>query len=248
MQSPATPATDTTSCQGSLGTAGFAFVPAARMRDLLAATGPLDDWAEFAASWNDLALDTYMGDGGRYRKRRYAAFAAEADGAIHRRPHQAHFQTLDYNHLNGGLDRWFEPMSASIGDSRCLATILRFCRNCFGGIAAHNGPWNIELHQFRIEAQPGAEGRPTPEGMHRDGVDFVLVLLIRRENIVSGTTTIAGLDKQSLGSFTLTDPMDAALVDDRRVYHGVTPVIPDDPSKPAFRDVLVVTFRRATAR
>ena len=46
-------------------------------------------------------------------------------------------------------------------------------------------------------------------------------------------------------SFTLTEPFDAALVDDARVYHGVTPVEPLDPAAPAYRDVLVVTFRRA---
>jgi hypothetical protein len=28
------------------------------------------------------------------------------------------------------------------------------------------------------------------------------------------------------------------------VYHGVTPVTPIDPQAPAFRDVLVATFRR----
>ena len=36
----------------------------------------------------------------------------------------------------------------------------------------------------------------------------------------------------------------AALVDDSRVFHGVTAIRPTDPSRPAFRDVLVVTFRR----
>ena len=41
-----------------------------------------------------------------------------------------------------------------------------------------------------------------------------------------------------------TKPLDAALVDDSRVYHGVTPVEPVDPARPAYRDVLVVTFRR----
>jgi hypothetical protein len=59
--------------------------------------------------------------------------------------------------------------------------------------------------------------------MHRDGVDYVLVLLINRRNIRSGTTTVHDLDKRPLGSFTLTDPLDAALVDDARCYHGVTP-------------------------
>jgi len=41
----------------------------------------------------------------------------------------------------------------------------------------------------------------------------------------------------------LTNPFDAALVDDARVAHGVTPVSPLDPSRPGHRDVLVVTFR-----
>ena len=83
------------------------------------------------------------------------------------------------------------------------------------------------------------------EGVHRDGVDYVLVLLIQRHNIASGTTTIHAPDGRELGSFTLAAPFDAALVDDERVYHGVTPVEPIDPHQPAYRDVLVVTFRAA---
>jgi len=39
-------------------------------------------------------------------------------------------------------------------------------------------------------------------------------------------------------------PLDSALLDDSRVYHGVTPVMRLDPRLPAYRDVLVVTFRR----
>jgi hypothetical protein len=70
------------------------------------------------------------------------------------------------------------------------------------------------------------------------------VLLIKRQNIVSGTTTIADLEQRPLGSFTLTDPLDAAFVDDHRVYHGVTPVLPENPEAPAYRDVLVVSFKR----
>jgi hypothetical protein len=101
----------------------------------------------------------------------------------------------------------------------------------------------VETHQFRIEAHPGEAGKPTPEGSHRDGVDFVLVLMIRRENIAKGVTTIHGSDSADLGSFTLEHPFEAALVDDHRVFHGVTAVEPIDPTLPAFRDVLVVTFR-----
>ena len=101
--------------------------------------------------------------------------------------------------------------------------------------------------QFRIEAPPGSEGLPTPEGMHRDGVDFALVLLVNRVNIASGTTSIHAPDSRELGRFTLTHPLDAALVDDSRVAHGVTPVNALEPASPAYRDVLVVTFKNRSS-
>jgi hypothetical protein len=222
---------------------GYAFVLGDEMRRLLLQSGSLADWDAFAASWRDMPLDTYMADGGRYRRRRYAVFAAQPSGAIARLPHQPHFQTLDYNPLHGGIERWFEPMDIDAGSS--LQTILRFCRALFERLAPTVGTWRIEAHQFRIEARAGELGQPTPEGMHRDGVDYVLVLLIRRQNIARGTTTIHDLARNALGSFTLADPFDAALVHDARVYHGVTAVEPIDPAMPAFRDVLVVTFRKA---
>ncbi|MGH7159378.1 MAG: 2OG-Fe dioxygenase family protein [Acetobacteraceae bacterium] len=222
---------------------GFAHLPGARMQALFEAQAPLTDLSEFAASWDDLGLDTYMADGGRYRKRRFGVFAADAGAApIRRRPHQPHYQSRDYNTLNGGIERWFPPISEAVAAGPTMQAILATCRSLFDRMAPGR-TWHVEVHQFRIEARAGIAGRPTPEGMHRDGVDYVLVLLVRRENIRSGVTSIHDLDGHTLGNFTLTEPLSAALVDDHRVLHGVTPVEPEDPARPAFRDVLVVTFR-----
>ncbi|MBX9943360.1 MAG: 2OG-Fe dioxygenase family protein [Reyranella sp.] len=217
------------------------------MRAALARFGTLADWPAFAASWDDLATDTYMADGGRYRRRRFAVYSAPHRGPIVRGPHQPHYQSLDYNTLNGGIERWFEPVTEDIGGGASMRTILDYCRALFGKLAPDTARWHVETHQFRIEAKPGQHGKPTPEGMHRDGVDYVLVLLVARRNIRSGTTTVHDLDRRALGSFTLTDPLDAALVDDRRCFHGVTPVEPENPAQPAYRDVLVVTFRKMPA-
>ena len=225
-----------------LGRDGFAFVPGAAMRAALASFGLLADWESFAASWDDLGLDTYMADGGRYRKRRHAVFAADAAG-IRRKPHQPHYQSRDYNALNGGIERWFAPVADTIGDSASLGTILSFCRALFDRLTS-TPSWHIEMHQFRIEARADAPGQPTPEGTHQDGVDHVLVLLIGRRNLREGVTTVTDLARRKLGSFTLAETFDAALVDDNRVMHGVTAVAPVDPALAASRDVLVVTFRR----
>ena len=229
--------------QFALRDQAYAFAHAGEMQAALQVHGDLSDWEAFAESWNDLGLDTYMADHGRYRRRRHAVFLARAKN-IERLPHRAHFQTLDYNALNGGIQRWFEPIKDEQADSRSLKTILSFCRELFSNLGSGVKQWLIEVHQFRIEAVADTPGLPTPEGMHRDGVDYVLVLLVRRCNISSGTTLVGHPSGDFESSFTLVEPFDAALVDDHRVYHGVTPVQPIDGSLPAYRDVLVVTLRR----
>ena len=223
---------------------GFCFVAAKSMRGLLDQTGPLPDWREFAASWERLGPDTYLAKVGRQRRRRHAVYSARPDGSIRRELHQPHYQSSDYNQLQGDIERWFEPIEPDIGAGNSLAKILELSLSLFAPLAPEVRLWRIEVHQFRIEARPGEPGEPTPEGVHRDGVDFVLVLLIDRQNIASGTTTIHSADGTLLGSFTLTETFDAALVDDSRVFHGVTAVTPLDPAQPSHRDVLVVTLRR----
>ncbi|HEU0197399.1 MAG TPA: 2OG-Fe dioxygenase family protein [Nevskiaceae bacterium] len=225
---------------------GSLFLPGAHMRPWLESIGSLQDWPDFAASWERLPEDRYMGDGGHYRHRRHAVYTVDADGRAGREPHQPHYQSRDYNPLNGGVQRWFGPIEKAIGAGQSMATVLRLCALAFGNLAPDVPRWRCEVHQFRIEPGPGATGRPTPEGMHRDGVDYVLVLLVQRRNIVSGTTSIRSRNGEELGHFTLAAPFDASLLDDARVLHGVTPVQAHDPQTPACRDVLVVTLRRGT--
>lgn len=222
---------------------GFAFVPGEQARSLLSTHGPLADWAQFAASWDALEPDMYLALQGRHRRRRHAVYRLFRSGGMTRQPHQPHFQSREYNPLQGGIERWFSPITPDIGDSACLRTILRFARDSFGRLLPSTSTWHVEVHQFRIEARKGEAGQPTPEGRHRDGVDYVLVLMIQRRNILSGTTRIHTPEGALLGEFTLTHPLDMALVDDAQVHHGVTAVEPIDPSLPAQRDVLVVTFR-----
>ncbi|MCI2007399.1 MAG: 2OG-Fe dioxygenase family protein [Acetobacter peroxydans] len=221
---------------------GFVFVRANAMHSLLP---NLAQWDRFAASWDDLGVDLYMADGGRYRRRRYATFSLSGE-MISRKPHQPHYQSRDYNTLNGGIERWFEPFLPETAANPALEAILRLvCRVATDLTPPERRPasWHAETHQFRIEAQPDMPGHPTPEGLHRDGVDWVCVIMIRRENVACGETSIHDLNRRLVGSFTLTEPLDTAFVNDNRVYHGVTPVEQDDPTRPGWRDVLVVTLR-----
>ncbi len=221
---------------------GFTFARGNQVRERLERDGPLIDGDAFRASWSDLGSDEYMADGGRYRRRRHAVFAAGAGDAFARRaPRQPHYQSREYNPLNGGLERWFSPIAEAVSEGPTMLAVLSFGLSFFARLRP-GASWKIEVHQFRIEAKAGQPGRPTPEGAHRDGVDGVIVLMVRRENVASGTTMVCDLSGCPKGEFTLTDPFDCAIVDDARVMHGVTPVVPLDPTRPAYRDVLVATY------
>ena len=225
---------------------GFSFCPSAAMQAWLLAQSAdaLSDWHEFAESWNDMPLDEHMADGGRYRRRRYAVLnAPSGNSEIILEPHQPHYQSLNYNTLNGGIARDFEAIKATTVQSHSMQAVLKFCQKVFSELMP-NTPWHIECHQFRIEANDKALGKPTPEGVHRDGVEFVLVMMVKRQNISSGTTTMHDLEQKTLDNFTLTEPLDVAIVNDRRCMHGVTPIVPIDQTERAYRDVLVVTFKK----
>ncbi len=223
----------------------FLFIESGQAIDCLSrlANASIGDDQVFLDSWNQLEEDQYMADGGRYRKRRHATYAIlNAGEQAQVMPYQPHYQTVDYNPLNGGVARYFGPIVDDLHQSQTLAALLEFGNQVFSQISG-NYQWHIELHQFRIEASDGKLGQPTPEGVHRDGVDFVIVVMIKRVNIDSGATTIFDLDNKLVGEFMLRQPFDMVLVNDRRLYHGVTPITQIDPASEAFRDVLVITFK-----
>ena len=230
-----------------LAARGFARVPGAQMAALMGEAGGAEALAPFFASWDRLETDAFMRDGGRYRRRRIANFSAEPGTVGHvRGEHRPHFQAVVHNTLNGGVDRWFAAMEDSVAASAPMVALLDLGR---GMADALHGPqrWFVEAHQFRIEAAAGTPGFPTPEGVHHDGVDFVLIAMIARTNLEGGETVIEDDAGNRLAQFVLRDPLDTAMVDDPRVMHGVTPVAPADPALPSCRDVLVLTWKRVGA-
>jgi hypothetical protein len=193
-----------------------------------------------AASWDDLRPDAYLKDGGRYRKRRHSCFVADAAG-LRQVPHRMHWQSLDYNALHGGMQRWFDPVDPAVvarpAWSKLLLALARVCSAC-----RPEPRWSIEAHQFRIDTADGV-GRPTPEGAHRDGVDFVAVVLVARNGIKGGETRVFQADGPDGQRFTLAEQWSLLLLDDAKVIHESTPIQPLDGY--GHRDTLVLTYRAA---
>jgi hypothetical protein len=189
-------------------------------------------------SWDDLPADAHLRDGGRYRRRRHSSFVVDA-GRARRVPQRAHWQPVEYNALHGGLERWFEPIAATVLDAPAWDRMLV----AFAALASRlkgTQPWYVEAHQFRIDTTDGI-GRPTPEGAHRDGVDFVAVVLVAREGIKGGETRVFDAEGPHGMRFTLLEPWSTLVLDDARVIHESTPIQPLEAY--GHRDTLVLTYR-----
>lgn len=218
---------------------GYGVIDAASLAAL--SGNRLSELEGLAAPWSTLPPDDFLRDGGRYRRRRHASLVVE-QRAIKLQAHRAHWQPVAYNALHGGIERWFAPIEADwLAQPAWQRLLLALC-----GVldTVKPGPrWYVEAHQFRIDTTDGI-GRPTPEGAHRDGVDFVIVMLVGRQGIKGGETRVFEVDGPHGVRFTLLHPWTAMFIDDTRVIHESTPIQPSAPDTAGHRDTLVLTFRR----
>ena len=234
----APPVTETEQFIHVIQTQGYAVIAAADV-NLWARDETGHNLNALVSSWNDLPPDNYLKDGGRYRRRRHSCFIAEADQVM-QVPHRAHWQPLAYNALHGGMERMFEPNEPAVIANLAWQNVLQMLAQQCSSLKGEQ-PWFIEAHQFRIDTTDGI-GRPTPEGAHRDGVDFVAVLVVGREGIKGGETRVFESEGPNGQRFTLNEPWTLLFLDDEKVIHESTPIQPLDGT--GHRDTLVLTFRR----
>jgi hypothetical protein len=137
------------------------------------------------------------------------------------------------------MERWFAPILPQVADHPLWARLVVG----LGVELARLMPvprWYVEAHQFRVDTAGGI-GRPTPEGAHRDGVDYVVILMICRHQIIGAETRVFDADGPDGVRFTLVDRWSALVLDDARVIHESTPLRP--LGEHGYRDTLVLTYR-----
>ena len=218
---------------------GFVALPPAALAAL--AHRPLADLDALKDSWNRLPPDQWLRDGGSYRHRRHDSYIVTtgADAGLQLVPHRAHWQPVEYNALHGGLERWFEPVEDTVRAMPAWPALIEGLARFFGAMTG-TARWFVEAHQFRIDTAGGI-GRPTPEGAHRDGVDFVAVILVDRRQVRGGETRVFDAQGPAGVRFVIEEPWSALLLDDARVIHETTPIQPAGEN--GWRDTLVLTYR-----
>jgi hypothetical protein len=181
----------------------------------------------------DLPVDPYIK--GNYRLRRLSRFIVSGDQLI-KLPHGYLYQPKEYNPVVGGIKREFEELDdALINHETFKHLILAFSDSCKLHPEAEIG-----VHQIRTTCSPNNYGNPAPEGIHRDGTDFIGIFSVDRDNIEGGETHLYTARKEKPVFSKVLNPGELLLVNDHEFLHFTTPVKPR-AERQGTRDVFVLT-------
>lgn len=190
---------------------------------------------EILDSYDDLPHDPYMGNLTRYKRfDQYRLSHDDEQGwQFELLPHRDYTTFTKFNSVAGGIRRTYEPIKVD------FTPIIK--------LGAERLPldttqdWQINVHQNRTVATPEKPGQLTPEGVHHDGHEFVMITVFRRVSVDGGETRFWNLGAdQPFWRGTLEEGQ-SVLLDDKAIAHDVTDVLPKD-GEPGHRDILIVAF------
>lgn len=203
-----------------------------------------NDLRQIQDSFENLPVDTFMQDGGKYRKRRFGTFLTNSITlAVTTAENAAFFQSKEVNTVNGGKPRHFEPLEKHIAESKLLHQLISFhLKNLPKRF--HAKYWKVFLHQIRIESRAGSAGKPVPEGVHRDGHEYVAQIMMNKSNMWGGISQIYSAQHVMLEQLCLESPLDTILIDDQRMLHNVTQTFVKSSRHLGTRDMILIDFNR----
>ena len=188
---------------------------------------------DFLLSYNNLPIDLINDDGFPIRSRRYANYIIEKDN----------FQN-NLNIFYTGKNKFLQDVDDSRKEERIFPLIeekfisddflLRFMTHCCSlDNLKDNNCYDISLHQVRQICYPNVESHNSPEGIHKDGADYIVsALVMNRYNINGGESIVYDDDNKNKNKNkiynTILEKGEGIFQDDKRLWHYVTPITTDN--------------------
>jgi hypothetical protein len=200
-----------------------------------------DSLTRYQPFFDDLGPDHHhpaeMGGRTRRLAQFHAVFDPKSKSVTINKLKTQRFLQGETNKLTGHIERDFEDVSADMKP---------FVENGFRAIdenwslAEYPAEWMVNVHMVRVHAKPTVRGVPVPEGLHKDGADFVVMGCVARKNVKGGVSQIHEYDDAPPVYGVTLMPGDALVVDDREVFHMVTPLIAEEGE--GHRDMILMGF------
>lgn len=188
------------------------------------------------------SLEKDPNPGNRYRA--YTRFIWDNDANdLVKDPNNDYFQPKSYNTADGGKIRQFKHISDTYLNNPIIKKLIKrnvdFAKKT--NYVSFNTDLEVGLHQIRYLADAQAPAYSSPVWFHKDNEPLVYVHLLNlSKNAVGGTNFLAKKATQVDAALQLTKPLETFVVNQNGL-HSVSPLGTKD-GRPAFRDILLVTF------
>jgi hypothetical protein len=251
--------------QGEYATNRFAFIPGYKIRWILKAFGATElDMAELKATSDNLAPDPTLS----FRKSRNGRFMLDFEDSVVRR---LEFQPFLLGAAEGfvrkdsGQLRRFRGIQDQLQLNKAFQALLCFKASVVSGVDVAPRPM-VDLRSnklvttvfhLRTVTNRLEIGHPAIEGVHSDGVETTMTVLVGSQNLRQDSAVSLIVDNAHqngvafgnvdqnlvLGVAQHRDPFDTLLIADNERKHAVSEVYAEDESRPATRDMLLFFTR-----
>ncbi len=181
--------------------------------------------------FNQVAQDPYIAKGDRYKS---IARCRLKGTNIEQQAHGPLFQNQQINPVNGGIMRSYPEIS----NLDCAKEPIMLFAQTF------NIDYTDEIlvQTQRTKCSNENSGITTPEGFHRDDIDFLAILCVNRYNIQGSETQLLNAEGNIVFQRTLY-PGEMLLINDSQFLHYTSPITIQDPhkNKHGYRDILIIS-------
>ena len=218
---------------------------------------------EFMKSYNDLPADKYQidtesridncqDDEFPARSRRYAKLSIDVQDNYEYTITNTHSSTFEQNVDDGrSVKRVFEPIDEfHLYQPWILEFLTQITALSVLNHNYHKGNRLIKsadahIHQVRQTSYGSMESHNSPEGIHRDGSDYIVsALIIHRNNVNGGESIIYNKHKQMVYK-TILDDKEGIYQEDTDQWHYVSPISTRGQGL-GFRDILGIDITLRT--
>jgi hypothetical protein len=244
----------------------FVFIKARDMKSILLGLGASEeDVARLGTVSNALKDDPTI----PFRKTRNCRFCFDLDTKSVRRLEFQPFmlsEDEDFVRHDSGQVRRFDEIDNDIQLNSVFQALLVFKAMMVNGISIKARPkleydtnkWILTLFNTRTLTTPELLGEPALEGVHCDGVDHTMTMLLGSTNMApnAAATFVHSMDETTgiklreatqhkiLGRVQHSELLDTVMIMDHERKHSLSAIYPEDKTKGAERDMLILFTRR----
>lgn len=158
---------------------------------------------------------------------------------------QKHAMIFDENNIDYRLaERYFSELPEEAVDDNLMG-IIKFFAFKISKKHFHVKKIRVIVHHTQILTFPETSATNSPEGIHQDGMDYIIsALAVEVKNFTGGKSVIYGSDKQTPLVEVNLKPGQGVFQPDRGtdLWHTVTPILSKDGVNPGYRSTVGFDF------